>query len=297
MQRSIPFAQLIMSLAVVGILGVAPVQAQTIDGQLPNDGGNHVGKTIEITDDSPGAADHCGFFWEEYACVVIDPAAGTSFATTCSLPETLAVAVGDQFDVQSQTTCDGQLDLQLVALPSAAVDGQLPNDGGNHVGKTIEITDAAPSVASHCALSWFEYACVVNDPAAGTSFASTVSLPDTLTVAVGSQFVILAQSPCDGQYNLVLVPGDPAALLQSLVNDVLALNLNQGIENGLDAKLEAAVQALEDINQNNDVAACNALQAFINAVQAQSGNKIAPSDADALIDQAESIMVLLDCAP
>ena len=220
----------------------------------------------------------------------------TSFATTCSLPDTPVFAAGDRFEILSHTPCDGRYDLVLVVLPSVPpLEGQLPNDGGNHVGKTIEITDVAPSLATHCALFWAEYACVVNDPATGTSFASTVSLPDTLTVAVGSQFDILAQSPCNGQYSLVLVPGDPAALLQSLVNAVLALNLNQGIENGLDAKLEAAIQALEDINQNNDVAACNALQAFINAVQAQSGNKIPQSDADVLIDQAESIMVSLDC--
>ena len=289
------FQRVMIALTIgVGILGVAPVQAQTIDGQLPNDGGNHVGKTITVTDANPVVAFHCGSLWLDYPCVVNDPAAGTSFATTVSLPDTLTVAVGSQFDVQSQTTCDGQYDLQLVALTIA---GQLPNDGGNHVRKTIVITDAAPSFANHCNLFWAEYACVVNDTAVGTSFTSTVGLPDTLTVAVGSQFDILAQSPCDGQYNLVLVPGDPAALLQSLVNAILALNLNQGIENGLDAKLEAAVQALEDINQNNDVAACNALQAFINAVQAQSGTKITQSDADALIDQAESVMVLLDCAP
>lgn len=41
-------------------------------------------------------------------------------------------------------------------------------------------------------------------------------------------------------------------------------------------------------------AAINALQAFINAVQAQSGNQIPdPADADALIDAAQTIIDLL----
>jgi len=66
-----------------------------------------------------------------------------------------------------------------------------------------------------------------------------------------------------------------------------------GIENGLDAKLDTTLQALDDINQNNDVAAINTLEAFINAVQAQSGNKIPTEDADALIAAAQVIIDML----
>ncbi|MHC4394473.1 MAG: right-handed parallel beta-helix repeat-containing protein [Planctomycetota bacterium] len=86
---------------------------------------------------------------------------------------------------------------------------------------------------------------------------------------------------------------DPAQLLLDLAQDVLSINLQQGISNSLDAKLEAALNALEDINQNNDVAAINALQAFINAVEAQRGNKIPEADADDLIAAAQEIIDLL----
>lgn len=71
------------------------------------------------------------------------------------------------------------------------------------------------------------------------------------------------------------------------------MNLHQGIENSLDAKLDAAVQALDDINQNNDVAAINTLGAFINAVEAQRGKKITEADADALIAAAQEIIAAL----
>jgi len=37
------------------------------------------------------------------------------------------------------------------------------------------------------------------------------------------------------------------------------LNLQSGIENGLDAKLDAALKAIDDLNENNDVAAINTL--------------------------------------
>ncbi len=77
------------------------------------------------------------------------------------------------------------------------------------------------------------------------------------------------------------------------MQNVIDLNLQQGIENGLVAKLEAAMQSLDDINENNDVAPVNTLKAFINAVQAQRGTKITEADVDALIAAAQEIIALL----
>jgi len=57
----------------------------------------------------------------------------------------------------------------------------------------------------------------------------------------------------------------------------------------LDAKLDAALNALNDVNENNDVAAINSMRAFINAVEAQRGKKISEEDADTLIADAELI--------
>jgi hypothetical protein len=53
------------------------------------------------------------------------------------------------------------------------------------------------------------------------------------------------------------------------------------------------MRALEDINENNDVAAINALHALINAVEAQRGNRISEADADALIAAAQKIIAQL----
>jgi probable HAF family extracellular repeat protein len=92
----------------------------------------------------------------------------------------------------------------------------------------------------------------------------------------------------------VLTPPDPVELLLGLAQDVIELNLQNGIENSLDAKLDAALGALEDINQNNDVGAINTLQAFINAVEAQRGDKIPnEADADTLIAAAQGIIDIL----
>lgn len=86
---------------------------------------------------------------------------------------------------------------------------------------------------------------------------------------------------------------DPVELLNDLVQTVIDLNLHNGIENSLDAKLDTALQALDDINANNDVAAVNVLEAFINAVEAQRDNKIPEADADSLIADTQQIITLL----
>jgi parallel beta-helix repeat protein len=86
----------------------------------------------------------------------------------------------------------------------------------------------------------------------------------------------------------------PLQAIVKLIGEVAALNLQQGIDNSLDAKLDAALGALDDINNNNDVAAINTLEAFINAVEAQSGDKI-PDEANAaaLIAAAQEIIAVL----
>jgi hypothetical protein len=86
----------------------------------------------------------------------------------------------------------------------------------------------------------------------------------------------------------------PVELIEFLVDQVLDLNLQQGIENSLDAKLDAAEKALEDLNQNNDIAAINTLEAFISAVEAQRGNQIPAADADALIASAQEIIDVIE---
>ncbi len=112
--------KLIEILAVVLILGVVVVPnlslsqtSDTIEGLLPDDGGNHVGKLLTITDATPVDAEHCSLSWFDYACTVSDHDGGASLARTCSLPEMLVVFVGDQFDVQTQRTCDAHLELTL----------------------------------------------------------------------------------------------------------------------------------------------------------------------------------------
>ena len=92
---------------------------------------------------------------------------------------------------------------------------------------------------------------------------------------------------------LTLYP-TPQEAIEDLILLTEDMNLQNGINNSLDAKLDAVLKALEDANENNDVAAINALNAFINAVEAQRGNKISEADADILIAAALDIISMLN---
>lgn len=83
-------------------------------------------------------------------------------------------------------------------------------------------------------------------------------------------------------------------MLNDLINDVINLNLEHDISNSLDGKLENALAALDDLNDNNDVSAINRLNAFINEVQAQRGHLISEQIADALIASALDIIAAIE---
>lgn len=85
----------------------------------------------------------------------------------------------------------------------------------------------------------------------------------------------------------------PTELISALIQDVISLDLRAGISTSLDAKLDAIMWALDDVNANNDVAAVNGLNAFINHVEAQRGNLISIADADTLIAAAREIIAML----
>ena len=89
---------------------------------------------------------------------------------------------------------------------------------------------------------------------------------------------------------------DPVPLLLALVDTVSELNIQNGIQNSLDAKLDHAVDALVDVSMGNNGSAINVMEAFINAVEAQSGNQIPTSDATMLSDFAANIIAILELA-
>jgi len=78
-----------------------------------------------------------------------------------------------------------------------------------------------------------------------------------------------------------------------LRNYIDTLDLPKGTKNSLNTSLDTAAKILEDSNSENDVAAINTLQAFINQVKAQRGKKIPGEVADVLFTNAQELIVAL----
>jgi hypothetical protein len=100
-------------------------------------------------------------------------------------------------------------------------------------------------------------------------------------------------NPGTWESDTVLAPSTEEQIT-NLVNDVISLNLKKGISNALDAKLDNVLRALQDENDNNDVAAINGLYAFCSSVDAQSGKKVTEEDAATLIASANGILSSID---
>ena len=93
--------------------------------------------------------------------------------------------------------------------------------------------------------------------------------------------------------NTLVCFADPGVFLADLDDLVISLDLPNGLASSLTAKLNNADKVLADSNPNNDQAAVNKLEAFINQLNALRGKKITDDDADTLIAVAEQIIDFL----
>jgi hypothetical protein len=96
-------------------------------------------------------------------------------------------------------------------------------------------------------------------------------------------------------FSLPSLTPTPTVLLQQLIDTVATFNLRRGILNSFDVKLENAQAALAAANSGNYLNACGMLGAFINEVQAQSGNALTVQEAAQLINLANQVRAGLAC--
>lgn len=137
----------------------------------------------------------------------------------------------------------------------------------------VDDTDPAPGVSC--------------SPASGTSFPIGITTVQcTATDAAGNaaaaSFTVTVRGAVDQ--------------LNDLIARVQDLNAKQGIVNSLDAKLQAAREALDAARAGDASSACGKLEAFSNEVRAQSGQAITEADAEFLIAAASRIAAVICCA-
>jgi hypothetical protein len=132
-------------------------------------------------------------------------------------------------------------------------------------------------------------------------FFSNADVAVTLGMATDDYWDLIEDSVWNGTlyYHRDGVPPVPTTqeLLNTLINNVQLLNLQQGINNSLDAKLQRVRDALESVRQNSRTQAINALGAFMHEVAAQSGNHLPAGAALELFQAAQHIIERLLTEP
>lgn len=98
-------------------------------------------------------------------------------------------------------------------------------------------------------------------------------------------------SDCPAAWFVSELPGGPADDVQEVIAAVADLGADTTSTASLAAPLQSALGTLEDANERNDVAAENALNAFLNQLAALRGNQVDADDADAL---RAAVLAILD---
>ncbi len=114
-----------------------------------------------------------------------------------------------------------------------------------------------------------------------------------IEVGLGFNGPNVTGAPVSAELTSLTLSSTASDLLDDLVQRVISLNVQNGISNSLDAKLDSVMNALDDSNEKNDVAAQNAMYAFMTAVEAQRGKKLTDAQATQLIEVAQAIVAAL----
>ena len=174
-------------------------------------------------------------------------------------------------DTQQVTVTDG-------TPPVVATPPDLTVDATSPAGAVV--TYPLPTATDNC--PGVSIACT---PPSGTAFPiGTTTVTCTAADAVGGTTSVAFVVHVRGA-------GEQTDELKELIE---RFGIHHGITRALEAKLSAALAAIED---GRDDTACNVLAAFIRQVQAQSGKKITLDQAAQLIEAADRIRAVLGCAP
>jgi len=179
-----------------------------------------------------------------------------------------------------------------VAVNPAGAFAYVTNSGIE--GNTVSVIDTATNaVVATVLVGRFPFGVAVN-PAGTFAYMAArglaigiVSVIDTATNPVVATVPALPQGTIPIAFGKFIGGETPSQMTSDLITTVMSLNFHQGVN-----LLE---NALRQINSGNTTIACNQLSAFINQVQAQSGNQLTVATASQLIASAAQIKAALGC--
>jgi PKD repeat protein len=212
-------------------------------------------------------------------------------------PAVILIGANNRLVLHGGTTCSPTLcqsDNQVWVLSDAlGVSNQLPvaNAGADFtiiVGESAQFDGSASydPDGTITTFHWdFDGQGTANGAIVNKLFAATGTFTVTLTVTDNQ-----GATATDTVEVIVL---SPAGAIQDLSQVVQNFNLQQGISNALDEKLQNAQSALNAENAGWRQDAANKLNAFISSVEAQRGKKLTNAQAETLVAYAQRILSAL----
>ncbi len=226
-----------------------------------------------VTYTSPTATDESGD--SSTASVTCDHASGSVFPIGAT---TVTCTTTDSDDINSPVSASFQVVVKDVTAPTLSLPSPFTVDatspGGAPVSYTVTATDpdnAASDLKISCS------------PASGSTFPIG-------TTTVNCTAKDPAGNTSSGSFQVVVKGA--AAQVNDLITMVNNFHLSSSLQNALDAKLSAALKA---INNGQTATACSDLSDFIGQVQAQTGKGITSSQATQLIAAANQVQAVLGC--
>jgi hypothetical protein len=202
---------------------------------------------------------------------VSSPASGSAFPVAT----TTVISFAQSPSTGQSDPCSFTVTVLDAENPSITCPAPITVDAVSPQGAPVSF---APTASDNCSV-----ASLTTSPVSGSMFAIgtttvTGTAVDPASNASSCTFTVHVKSA--------------AEQIQDLTGAVTDLPVGSGLKNALLVKLDAALAA---IARNDLSAACGALGAFINLVEAQTGKAISVDDAAALVEDATRIRAVIGC--
>jgi len=251
-----------------------------------------------VTLDASGSYDPDGsivlYEWDwDYDGVNFNPSGDTGVVQTHTWNDDSIYTIALRVTDDGGSTAVASLSIEVCNQPPEVNAGSDQTvDFGADVSVNAEYTDSGTLDTHTSTIDWGD----------GSSESGTLTEPGSIGTVTGNHsyawpgtYVVTVEvTDIDGSagsdtFTVVILPV-PDEMVDNISDDIEEMELPASVENSLTTSLDTANKVLEDSNQNNDAAAINSLEAFINKLEAQRGKKIPADVADELIAKAQEII-------